>query len=183
MKTTARSVQTTVGFGVICGLLLIPLTVGLSYVISWPNARCITFWAYLAAYGLILTAWSQKDSISIVFPLLLALVAALWTNSISGFLLIALGVLSWIRSGVCFPQNITKRIFAEIALCSGGGVLVAILTPSTMITWALGVWLFFLIQALYFVIFEINHIEPEGIQRDQFDQARKQAEKILSAGL
>jgi hypothetical protein len=183
MKTNARHVQITIAFGLICGLSLIPLNVGLSYIMSWPNAMSITFWAYLAAYGLILTTWSQKDSISIAFPLLLALVAAFWVDSISAFLLIALGVLSWIRSGICYPQNITKRLFAEVALCYGGGILVAILTPSTMMTWALAVWLFFLIQALYFVIFEMNHKEQEDIQRDLFDQAKKQAEKILSSGL
>jgi hypothetical protein len=183
MKTTARPVQTTIAFGLMCGLSLIPLTVGLSYVMSWSNAICITFWAYLAAYGLILTTWSQKDSISIAFPLLLALVATFWLESISAFLLIALGVLSWIRSGICYPKKITKRLFAEVALCYGGGVLVAILTPKTMMAWALAVWLFFLIQALYFAIFEMNHIEEEYIQRDLFDQARKHAEKILSSGL
>jgi hypothetical protein len=183
MKTTARPVQTTIAFGLICGLSLIPLYIGLSYVMSWSNAMSITFWAYLAAYSLMLTAWSQKNRISITFPLLLALVAAFWVDSISTFLLIALGILSWIRSGICYPENITKRFFAEVALCFGGAVVVAILTPKTMLAWALAVWLFFLIQALYFVIFEMNHIEKEDIQHDLFDQARKQAEKILSSGL
>lgn len=183
MKTTARPVQTTVAFGLICGLSLIPLIVGLSYVMSWSNAMSITFWAYLAAYSLILAVWSQKNCISIVFPLLLALVAAFWVDSISAFLLISLGVLSWIRSGICYPQNITKRLIVESALCFGGGLLVAILTPQTMVTWALAVWLFFLIQALYFVIFEMNLIKQAEIQNDLFDQARKQAETILSSGL
>ena len=183
MKTTARPVQTTVAFGLLCGLLLIPLTIGLNYVVPWSNAMCITFWGYLCAYGLMLTTWSQKDCISILYPLLLALVTALWVDSISFFLLIALGILGWIRSGICYPKNFTKRLFAEVALCFGGGVLVTMLTPGTIFTWALAVWLFFLIQALYFVIFEMNPIEQENIQLDLFDEARKQAEKILSSGL
>ena len=183
MKTTIRPVQTTIAFGLICGLSLVPSVVGLSYVMSWPNAMRVTFWAYLAAYSLILTVWSQKRSISIAFPILLALVAAFGVASFAVFLLIAFGVMSWIRSGICYPENITRRIFAEVALCFGGGVLAAILTPNTMLMWALAVWMFFLIQALYFVIFEINQANQVDVQHDLFDHSRKQAEKILSSGL
>ena len=59
----------------------------------------------------------------------------------------------------------------------------AILTPLSVLSWALAVWLFFLVQALYFVLFEIDHSPQEDIDRDPFDQARTRAEKILSAGL
>jgi len=131
-----------------------------------------------------LTSWSKKSFISAVFPLLLALAAIFWVNSISAFLLIALGVFSWIRSGICYPRQFTRRFFAEIVLCLGGGALVAILTPLSVLSWALAVWLFFLVQALYFVLFEKDdHTAQEDIERDPFDQARTRAEKILSAGL
>lgn len=183
MKTTARPIRSTMVFGLICGLLLIPLAVGLSYVVSWSSALCIILWGYLAAYSYMLTRWSKKSFISNVFPLLLVLVTIFWVDSISAFLLIALGVFSWIRSGICYPKYFIRRLFAEIALCLGGGTLVAILTPISVFSWAMAVWLFFLVQALYFVIFEIDHIVKEDIERDLFDQAREQAEKILSAGL
>ena len=183
MKTTARPIRTTIVFGLISGLLLSPLTVGLSYVLSWSSALCIIFWGYLAAYSYMLTSWSKKSFISSVFPLLLALAAIFWVNSISAFLLIALGVFSWIRSGICYPRHFTRRFFAEIALCLGGAALVAILTPLSVLSWSLAVWLFFLVQALYFVFFEIDHIQQEDLERDPFDQARTQAEKILSPGL
>ncbi len=183
MKTTARPIRTPMVFGLICGLLLSPLTVGLSYVMSWSGALCIIFWGYLAAYSYMLTSWSKKSFISNVFPLLLALASIFWVNSISAFLLIAIGVFSWIRSGICYPRHFTKRFLAEIALCLGGGALVAILTPLSVLSWALAVWLFFLVQALYFVLFEIDHIAQEDIERDPFDQAREQADKILSSGL
>jgi hypothetical protein len=104
-------------------------------------------------------------------------------DSISAFLLIALGVLSWVRSGICYANNIIAKLFAEVVVCFGGGILAAVLTPNTMLTWALAVWLFFLIQALYFVIFESDRTMQEDVQRDLFDQAREQAEKILSSGL
>jgi hypothetical protein len=183
MKTTSRPVQTTVVFGLICGLLLIPAYIGLSCVLSRPNAMCTTLWGFLCAYGLMLTTWSKKDRRSIVYPLLLALAAALWVDTIPVFLLIALGVFVWIRSGICYPENFIKRFLAEVALCFGGAVLATVLMPGTIWAWALAVWLFFLIQALYFIIFDKNQGRREKILHDPFDDARRQAENILSSGL
>ncbi len=181
MKTTARPIRSTMVFGVVCGLLLVPLAVGFSYVLSWSIALCIIFWGYLSAYSYMLTRWSKKSFISSVFPLLLVLVAIFWIDSISAFLLIALGVFSWIRSGICYPRHLIRRLFGEIALCLGGGALVAFLTPISVFSWAMAVWLFFLVQTLYFVIFENDHIAQENMGRDPFDRAREQAEEILTA--
>jgi hypothetical protein len=50
-----------------------------------------------------------------------------------------------------------------------------------MFGWALGVWMFFLVQALYFVFIEYaGNIEEETAQMDPFEQANRQAETILS---
>jgi len=181
MKTTARPIRSTMVFGLICGLALIPLTVGCSYVVSWSSALCIIFWGYLSAYSYMLTCWSKKSFTSSVFPLLLVFVAIVWIDSMSAFLLFALGVFSWIRSGICYPKPFIKRLFAEIVLCLGGGALVAILSPISVFSWAMAVWLFFLVQALYFVIFETDHIAEENMGRDPFDRTREQAEKILTS--
>jgi len=48
--------------------------------------------------------------------------------------------------------------------------------------WALGVWLFFLIQALYFVLFEYQSEPQIKIEVDPFEKAKMAAEKILSGG-
>ncbi len=183
MKTTARPIRTTIVFGLICGLAFIPLAVGLSYVMPSSKAFCFTLWVYLAAYGFVLTSWSDKDRVSIVFPLLLALLTIFLVDSISAFLLIAVGVFSWIRSGICYPQQFARRIFAETALCLGSAALMVSFTPISMYSWAAVVWMFFLVQALYFVIFEINPGVKEKFECDTFDQAKEQAEKILCTGL
>jgi hypothetical protein len=45
----------------------------------------------------------------------------------------------------------------------------------------LGIWMFFLIQSLYFVIFENRAIMPENqYETDPFERASRQAEAILS---
>ena len=44
--------------------------------------------------------------------------------------------------------------------------------------------MFFLVQSLYFVVFaDIGAAQEENIRPDPFDQARGQAEKILSSEL
>lgn len=96
------------------------------------------------------------------------------------FLLIALGIFSWIRSGICFQTLQVQRLCSEIILSLGGGGLVAGLTPVSAVTWALGIWLFFLVQALYFVWFEKIGDKMAEIEIDLFEKARMGAEKILS---
>jgi hypothetical protein len=74
-------------------------------------------------------------------------------------------------------------MLSEVILGIAAGALIGSFSPMSPINWAVAIWLFFLVQALYFVIFE-NHL-PAGRKhrRDAFEQAREQAEKILSAGL
>jgi len=45
----------------------------------------------------------------------------------------------------------------------------------------MAIWMFFLVQSLYFVFFrEIGEAEQEKVELDPFEQARGQAKKILS---
>ncbi|MHC1728397.1 MAG: hypothetical protein AB9866_20740 [Syntrophobacteraceae bacterium] len=49
--------------------------------------------------------------------------------------------------------------------------------------WALGVWMFFLVQSLYFVLTgNAGDLEEAETVPDPFEKARRQAEEILSAG-
>jgi hypothetical protein len=52
------------------------------------------------------------------------------------------------------------------------------------VTWGLAVWMFFLVQSLYFVFFrDLGEGVEEKVELDPFDLARSQAERILSTGL
>ena len=46
--------------------------------------------------------------------------------------------------------------------------------------WALGIWLFFLVQTLFFVVGESGGIRPAGAGEDAFERARREAERILA---
>jgi hypothetical protein len=180
MKTTAKPIQNTIIWGGICGISFIPLCWGLSHFILWPKAVNLSLGAFLTVYGFLLTRWSNKAPVSIFFPLVLLLLAAFLINSTLAFLLMALMILSWIRSGICFEESLVKIVGPEIALSFGGGVLLSSLVPTAAVTWSLGIWMFFLFQALYFVVFERCESARDSIEVDLFEKAKMGAEKILS---
>jgi hypothetical protein len=65
----------------------------------------------------------------------------------------------------------------------GGAALVASFFPHSTVAWALGVWMFFLVQSLYFVLTgDMGDGEEEDVVLDPFEKARRQAEEILSGG-
>ena len=182
MKITQRPIRTTVFFGLICGLLFIPLSLGLCNIISWPMALNIILWSYLATYGFLLTRWAGKSVLSILFPLLLLFIIIFVVKSNSAFLLFALVIFSWIRSGICFQKPFSRVLPIELILTLGGAVLVAWFTPDSMFTRALGIWMFFLVQSLYFVFLDHGSLK-ENASSDPFEEAMMQAEKTISGGI
>jgi hypothetical protein len=182
MKITQRPIRTTVFFGLICALLFIPLSIGLCSIMSWPMAVNMILWSYLAIYGVLLTRWGEKSALSILFPLVLLLIIIFVVKSNSAFLLFALAIFSWIRSGICFQKPFSRVLLMELFLTLGGTVLAAGFTPDSMVTRALGVWMFFLVQSLYFVFLDHRNLK-EITSSDPFEKAMMQAEKTLSGGL
>ncbi|MCP4111609.1 MAG: hypothetical protein GY749_39830 [Desulfobacteraceae bacterium] len=182
MNITRQPVSATIIFGLVCGVCFIPFNMFLNYFVHWPVAFRLTIWIFLALYGILLARWEKAGIIPVAFPLLLMLIFAFLGTSNAAFLFLALGVLSWIRSGICFPGTLHKMsgIGAELLICFGGGALVAYFSPHSRVSWAMGIWMFFLVQSLFFV-FIGGHGETENkSQADPFEHAKTQAEKILS---
>ena len=181
MKLTGRPILTTVLYGLLCGVTFIPAVIALNYVLYWSTAFRLTIWLCLAGYLVLLTRWARVTLASVLFPIVLPLLLVFWGGSTPGFLFVSLGVLSWVRSGICFQKGLIKTFTAEVALSLGVGVLLAYFTPHSTVTWAMAVWMFFLVQSLYFIFFrEIGEADQEKVELDPFEQARGQAEKILS---
>ncbi|MGD8371362.1 MAG: hypothetical protein PVG64_01105 [Syntrophobacterales bacterium] len=181
MKITKRPLLTTILYGMACGVSFIPMMTALSQLFHWPIAFRLTIWLILAGYLVLLTRWGRARFVSVIFPLLLLLLVVFWGGSNTPFLFLGLGILSWVRSGICFQGGLLKTLTAEIAISLGGGGLVSVFAPHTTITWAMAVWMFFLVQSLYFVVVrDIGEAEDEHVSLDAFEQARGQAEKILS---
>lgn len=184
MKSTAKPMRSTIIWGLIGGLAYIPLCVGLSFFMLWPVSFQVSIWILLAGYGVMLSRWAPRSLGSISLPLLLVLLSAFLIRSTSAFMFISLVMLSWIRSGVCFKgKPFLKRIGAEIGLGLATGLLASNAIPAVTISWALGIWLFFLMQALYFVLFD-HRSDPESrIDIDAFEKSKMAAQKILSNGI
>ncbi len=181
MKSTANPIRTTIVWGLAGGLAYIPLCFALSFVVFWPLSFQLPLSALLAGYGILLSRWAHQPLRSIFFPLLLLGVAAVCFRSTDIFLFTAFGILSWIRSGICFKnESIIRRLAAELGLGLGTGLLVSGAVPAVDLVWALGVWLFFLSQALYFVLFDYRRDREIKIEADPFEKAKMAAEKVLS---
>jgi hypothetical protein len=182
MKILQRPVTATIGFGLICGLSFIPASLILNAIVSWSNAISLTIWLFAAGYALLLCGWSGQKFSTIVFPILVLFLTVFLMNSIAAFFLMSLAVTSWIRSGVCFPEKRGIKLAVEMLLCGVGSALMALFTPGAVFGWALGVWMFFLLQSLYFVIFENGTAVTEDKRKfriDPFERASRQAEAIL----
>jgi uncharacterized membrane protein len=184
MKSTAKPIRSTIIWGLIGGLLYIPLCIALSRFMLWPVSFQLSLSVLLAGYGVLLSRWAPESLRSISLPLLLLFLAAFFIRSTSAFFFVSLVVLSWIRSGICFKEKpFLKRFGAEIGLGLATGLLVSGAVPAAAIAGALGIWLFFLIQALYFVLFDYRSDPEARIEVDPFEKAKIAARKILSNGI
>jgi len=184
MTLSGRPVRTTIVFGLLAALAAAPLLTALELFVHGPRALGLTVWLALAVYGLLLARWARTGILGILFPLLVLLLFALTGDSLPLLLLLAAGILAWIRSGVCFPGRPVRTAAAELLLSLGGGALVLSFHPASPLTWALGLWMFFLLQSLYFPLsgHALEGAEEGAGPEDPFEQARAQAERILSNG-
>lgn len=179
MNTDNRPLRTTILFGMLCGLLFIPARMIFGTTFFWPILFPLLLFSALCAYAFLLAGWGGRPRRSVLFPLFLLLLFLFTPGSNAAFILLALGLLSWIRSGICFRNGYIRSLGVELALCIGGAALVAYFNPHSAFAWGLGIWLFFLIQSLYFTFLAAEEDGAEWPVIDPFDQARMRAESIL----
>ncbi len=146
-----------------------------------PAGRPVMVWLLTAGYALLLVRWGRRRLSAVCFPLIVLGVGGWYLSSGRGFIVMALATLSWIRSGVCFPAPPGRGVWREVILCGGGAWLAAAQASGSALSWGLGIWLFFLVQTLFFVVGK-----PEGARmaaddrEDPFERARRRAERILA---
>jgi hypothetical protein len=184
MKIIKRPVPMTILFGFVSGMSFFPLKLILDYWFFRPNTVCLALWLFAAGYTLLLCSWSRQNLTSVSFPILFLFLTVFLVQSISAFFYLALAVIGWIRSGICYQERRGTRLVVELSLGLTGGALITVFTPGSTLAWALGIWLFFLLQALYFTIFgNLSAIADcqYGQEVDPFEQASRRAAEILSA--
>ncbi len=175
-----RAVRTTVVYALASGFLAVPIAMLMSSYLYWPQALKLVLWADVALYGVLMARWGGARMLSIVFPLLILLGAAIWPRAHSSFFILALGVFSWVRSGVCFKGAPLRTLMAEVVTMVGGAGLLIMIGSHSYGAWALNICLFFLVQSLYFFIVPVASTDQNpSISGDPFEQAAEDAEKVL----
>lgn len=177
-----KPVRTTLIFGLVSALAMVPVLWYQRSYGAWPPALELAIWLDLAVYAVMLCRWSRTRLVSVVFPLALLLGVALWPRTHAGFLLLALGIFSWIRSGICFRNAPMRALIAELVTVLGGSLLVVVWWPRSIPAWALAVWLFYLVQSVYFYILPSRSgFSPTKEPIDPFEQARRELERVLES--
>ncbi len=178
MNTHHRPVRTTIILGGLGALVWLLADWAAGGYWAWPPMTFGIIWLMTASYAMALVRWSGRSILAVVFPLLVLAITGGVTPRYGVALGLTLAVLSWIRSGICFPRAPLLSLFRELILCGGGGLVVALWGPSTPLSWGLGIWLFSLVQALFFILFEPvsrSSVPPP----DPFDLARHRIEDLL----
>ena len=179
MTTDHRPVRTTLILGGLWGLVCCLAGWAGAGRGLWPWMSFGIVWCLIAVYALMLLRWSGRSLLEVLFPLLvLAGVGAAMPTAGPAFGL-ALAIFSWIRSGICYPRSVAQCLVREAVLCGGGGLCLMLWNLSTPVSWGLGIWLFGLLQALFFVLFEPGRPPSEILPLDPFDQALRRIEEIL----
>lgn len=181
MKAVKHPIRNTIFYGFVCGLSFVPLSLFLNAFIVWPGAVGLTLLLFIVGYAFLLSHWGNQGFRSTVFPLLALVPTCFFSDSMALLFFQALIVISWIRSGICYQNTGTRGLAVEFLLCFFGAVLVHVFSPGSVSAWALGVWMFFLVQALYFVFFEYTgKRQEEPARMDAFEWASRQADRILA---
>lgn len=174
--------RTTIVYALAGGFLIVPVAMLLSPYLHWATAFKLSLWADLAIYAVLLARWSHTPLPGVIFPLALLLGTVLWPHTYAGFFFLAVGVLCWIRSGICFQGAPLRTLAAEVITVLGGCSLVMLFGGQTTLSWAIAVCLFSLVQALYFFIVPSHRTAAEkpGVKGDPFERAVEEAQKVLA---
>ena len=134
----------------------------------------------LAAYSAFLARSSGRSLRSLSAPLFMLAAVMAVAGSVTGFVVPAAAGLSWIRSGICFSGSMPRRVCAEAIACPAGLALAWLLQPPGTYGGALSIWMFGLIQALYFVVVDAERTAlPEKKGQDGMAQAHRRAGALL----
>jgi len=180
MNKKISPVATTVIFAAAAALLVAAVATLPPRPVTRINAANAAIFLCLAAYSVFLARSSGRSQRALLAPFFMLSAVLAVAGSVTAFVVPAAAGLSWVRSGICFPGSMTRRLCAEALTCPAGLAVVWLLQPPGPYGGALGIWMFGLIQALYFVVVDIEDSGlPEKQAPDRIEQARRRADALL----
>jgi hypothetical protein len=167
-------------FAAAAALLLAAATLLPLRPISRTTATNSAIFLCLAAYAVSLARSNGRGLRALFAPLLMLAAVLAVAGSVTGFVLPAAAGLCWIRSGICFPGSMLRRVCAETLTCPAGLALVWLLQPPGPYGGALGMWMFGLIQSLYVVAIDAERtVRHEPFPRERREKNHCRAETLL----
>ncbi|MBI5581951.1 MAG: hypothetical protein HY895_22575 [Deltaproteobacteria bacterium] len=180
MKPNISPLAASVVLAAAAALLVAAATILPPRPISRTIATNAAIFLCLAAYSAFLARSSGRSLRALFAPLFMLAAVMAVAGTVTGFVVPAAAGLSWIRSGICFQGSMPRRVCAEAITCAAGLGLVRLLHPPGSYGWALSIWMFGLIQALYFVVVAVERIRlPEDKEQDRMAKAHRRAEALL----
>jgi hypothetical protein len=180
MKSRISPVVTSVIFAAAAALLFAAVTNLPLRLIPRTTALNTALFIDLAAYAGFLGGLNKERRHELFAPFLTLSAVLAVAGTVSGFVIPAAVTLSWIRSGVCLPGPTLRRVFAEAIFCPAGLALAWALQPPGLYGWTLSVWLFWLIQSLYFLVVDSEAASRvERPCRNRFAAAHSRTEVLL----
>ncbi len=178
MKQSMSPVAATVVAAAAAGALLaVTTTLPLSWAYRAAAVNAAIF-VSLAAYTMLLARLSQKRLRALFAPLFMLSAVLASAGSVGAFVIPAAACLAWIRSGICFQGSFGRRVITEAVIGPAGLSLAWLLPPPGTYGWALGIWVFGLTQAFYFVVFDF---ERSGLQEPAVQARSGQTEDLKAA--
>ena len=180
MKLKMSPVAASVIFAAAAAMLVATATILPLRPIPRTTALNAAIFLCLAAYSAFLARSSGRSPRALFAPLFMLAAVLAVVGSVTGFVVPAAAGLSWIRSGICFQGSMPRRVCAEALTCAAGLALIWLLQPPGPYGGALSIWMFGLIQALYFVLVEAEHTGlPEKQGQDRMAKTHRRADVIL----
>ena len=180
MKRNISPLAASVIFAAAAALLVAAATLLPLRSIPRPTAINAAIFLCLAAYSAFLARSSGRSLRALFAPLFMLAAVLAVAGSVTGFVVPAAAGLSWIRSGICFQGSMPRRVCAEVVTCAAGLALVWLLQPPGPYGGALSMWMFGLIQALYFVLVDSERTGlPEKQGQDRMEKTHRRADVIL----
>ncbi|MBF0102090.1 MAG: hypothetical protein HQK77_14400 [Desulfobacterales bacterium] len=180
MNLFHHPIRMTLFMGLVFAILFIPFIVIVGQLLNIKYAIQATLWCYTTLYVLYLTKYLQLRIHLIVFPLFFAGIMIISNLTFNQYILLLAGMIGWIRSGLSKQKH---RIIVEIIIFSVTGVWFSQVVAGHRMMWCLNIWMFFLIQSLYFVFDDAkssDQFKVEAGQLDPFIKLQKQMEEIIS---
>ena len=144
-------------------------------------------------------SWALAGYCLIAAPLYVVAVAPGWPRGVAagaaaGFVALAVGVLAGrpseailgaallvavARSGFLYRGKPARVVLVEAGLVFGGLLVARALAGPTLLSAGLAIWVFFLVQSLFFLAGGVRERPPDEPRIDPFERARKRALALM----